>query len=67
MLRDGGRIEGIAKNHDNYSVQISGHRRQTASAGRVEISKIDFREGSLMPDDFGSRLSEKKWKMCWLI
>lgn len=59
-LRDGGRIEGMAKNHDKYSVQILDTAGKLHLLDRVDISKIEIRDRSLMPGDFAQRLSEQQ-------
>jgi len=60
LTRSGRRIGGVAKNYDNYSVQILDSSGKLHLLARGEIEKLDFREGSLMPDDYGSRLSAKE-------
>jgi putative heme-binding domain-containing protein len=59
-LRDGGRIEGIAKNHDKYSVQILDSAGKLHLLDRADVSKVEIRDRSLMPNDFGQRLSEEQ-------
>ena len=53
---DGRRIEGVAKNHNNYSLQVldAGGRLHLLSRG--ELAKVEFPERSPMPDDYGTRL-----------
>jgi putative heme-binding domain-containing protein len=55
--RDGQRIHGVAKNHDNYSVQILDESGKLHLLARADIAKIEFGTRSLMPDDFAKRLS----------
>jgi putative heme-binding domain-containing protein len=59
-LRDGSRIEGIAKNHDKYSVQILDSAGKLHLLDRADLSKVEIRDRSVMPADFGERLNEQQ-------
>lgn len=57
VTRDGRRITGVARNYDNYSAQIvdrHGHLH-LLTANQIETIKLEPR--SLMPADYGARLS----------
>lgn len=56
-LAGGRRLEGIAKNHDAYSMQMLDTAGRLHLLSGADMLKIEFRERSLMPDDFARRLS----------
>lgn len=57
VTRDGRRISGVARNYDNYSVQIVDRegRPHLLTANQIETMKLEPR--SLMPSDYAARLS----------
>ncbi len=57
-LRDGKKISGIAKDHTNYSIQVMDRQGKLYLLNKLDVSEIVFRKNSLMPDDFGKRLSK---------
>lgn len=59
-MRDGSRIEGIAKNHDNYSIQLLDSGGKLHLLARADTDKIELGARSLMPDDFARRLSAEE-------
>jgi putative heme-binding domain-containing protein len=59
-MRDGTRLNGIAKNHDNYSIQLLDSAGKLHLIARADADKIELGARSLMPDDFARRLSEEE-------
>jgi cytochrome c oxidase cbb3-type subunit 3 len=59
-MRDGTRLRGIAKNHDNYSIQLLDPDGKLHLLARADTGKIEIGERSLMPDDFARRLSAEE-------
>lgn len=59
-LKDGTRLEGVAKNHSNYSLQLLDNNGKLHLLSTQEIQNIDFRKKSLMPDNYGERLSPEE-------
>src|SRR5262249_40852007 len=57
QTRDGRSIEGIAKNHDNYSIQILDTSGKLHLLARDDLEKLDLRDRSLMPADLGRKLN----------
>lgn len=49
ILKDGRKVEGVAKNHNNYSVQIVDRNGRLHLLTQIEVAKLEFREGSMMP------------------
>ena len=61
-LPDGRRLEGIAKNHDTYSIQILDTAGRLHLLSVADVAKIEFGQRSLMPDDFARRLSPEEMR-----
>ncbi len=59
-LKNGTRLEGVAKNHSNYSLQLLDDNGKLHLLNTQEIQDIDFRKKSLMPDNYGERLSPEE-------
>jgi len=59
-LKNGTRLEGVAKNHSNYSVQLLDTSGKLHLLNMQDIQNIEFRKKSLMPDDYGRRLSPEE-------
>jgi putative heme-binding domain-containing protein len=49
VLKSGGAVEGVAKNRNNYSVQILDRTGKLHLLSRDEIAKLDVRDESMMP------------------
>ena len=49
VLKSGGTVQGVAKNHNNYSVQILDSSGKLHLLRRDEIAKLDMMEASMMP------------------
>lgn len=57
-VRTAGReIKGIAKNWNNYTVQIVGSKGELHMLSRADLERMEFSKTSLMPGDYGKRLS----------
>jgi cytochrome c oxidase cbb3-type subunit III len=56
-LRDGSRISGVARNNNNYSIQILDAKGELRLISKDRIRDTQFRTSSLMPEDYGKRLS----------
>ena len=59
-LPDGKRVKGVAKFENNYTLTILDGDGRLHFLRKKELKQIAFREGSLMPADYGERLSEKE-------
>jgi len=59
-MRDGTHLRGIAKNHDNYSIQLLDSAGKLHLVARADTGKIEISERSLMPDDFARRLTAEE-------
>jgi cytochrome c oxidase cbb3-type subunit 3 len=57
VTRDGRRVEGVAKYHGNYEIQILDAKGKLHLFSTKDLQEIAFRDKSLMPDDYGRRLT----------
>jgi putative heme-binding domain-containing protein len=57
VLRDGTRIQGVAKNNSNYSVQILDAAGKLHLLNMADVGQIRFGKTSLMPDNYGKTLT----------
>lgn len=53
----GERFEGLIRNEDNFSVQLQTKDGSFHFFKKASLRKIEYVEGSLMPSDYGERLS----------
>jgi putative heme-binding domain-containing protein len=53
-------IEGVAKNNTNYSIQVLDRNGKLHLLSKGDIAEIAFRKGSLMPEDYGTRLTREE-------
>ncbi|MCC6588522.1 MAG: c-type cytochrome [Bryobacterales bacterium] len=60
VLKSGKRIQGIAKDNTNYTIQVMDAQGQLHLLNKAELSEIVFRKGSLMPGDYRDRLSRQE-------
>ena len=58
VLKDGRRIEGIAKNHSNYSTQVLDKDGTLHLLQQSDIQHLEFQHQSLMPNTYGQTLSQ---------
>ncbi len=57
ILKDGTRVEGVAKNNSNYSIQVLDAAGKLHLIDRAQASDVRFRGGSLMSDNYAHTLS----------
>jgi putative heme-binding domain-containing protein len=57
-LKNGETIRGVARNRDNYSLQVVDRQGKLHLISTRDVAEIEIREGSPMPGDYGKRLSE---------
>jgi cytochrome c oxidase cbb3-type subunit 3 len=58
--QDGQTLTGVARNEDNFSLQLQTTDGSFHLLSKPELRKIEYQPRSLMPDDFGSRLSRQE-------
>ena len=56
-LKDGRTLEGVAKNYTNYDLQLTDKTGRLYLLQASDLSDLQFRMESLMPKDYGKRLS----------
>lgn len=56
---DGNRIEGMVRNEDNFSVQLQMPDGIFHFFERSSLQKVEYSSRSIMPDDYGKRLSSR--------
>ncbi len=54
---DGRKIEGVAKNHTNYSIQVLDAKGELHLLEMKDLREVVFHTRSLMPEDYGKRLT----------
>jgi cytochrome c oxidase cbb3-type subunit III len=57
IVRTGQRYSGIIRNEDNFSVQLQTTDGVFHLFDRAEIEKVEYQPQSLMPTDYGTRLT----------
>ncbi len=57
ILKNGTRIQGVAKNNSNYSIQILDARGHLYLLNKSDLTEVEFSHKSLMPDTYGQTLS----------
>jgi len=62
LLKSGARIEGVAKNENNYSLQVLGRDEKLHLITRGEIAGLKHGTRSLMPVDAAERLSKDEFQ-----
>ena len=53
-------LTGMARNEDNFSLQLQTPDGTFHLLNKSELQKIEYQPRSLMPDDYASRLSSKE-------
>jgi cytochrome c oxidase cbb3-type subunit III len=53
-------LTGMARNEDNFSLQLQTTDGTFHLLSKSDVQKIEYQPHSLMPDDYGSRLSSKE-------
>jgi len=61
-LRSGETIRGVARNRDNYSLQVIDGQGKLHLISTRDVAELDILESSPMPGDYGERLSEDELK-----
>jgi len=56
-LADGSTINGVARNNNNYSIQILDSKGELHLIAKDKVRDTLFRKSSLMPEDYGKRLT----------
>jgi len=56
IMQDGSKISGVARNANNYSMQILQKNGALRLLAMDDVREVEFRKSSLMPEDFGKRL-----------
>ena len=59
-LASGEAIRGVARNRNNYSLQVVDRQGKLHLISMRDVAEIEIREGSPMPGDYGSRLSAQE-------
>lgn len=59
VLRDGTRVEGVAKNNSSYSIQILDAHGRLHLLDKSDLTQIAFSKKSLMPDTYKNTLSPR--------
>ncbi|MGA8103900.1 MAG: c-type cytochrome [Candidatus Acidiferrales bacterium] len=60
ITRDGEKFMGIARNEDNFSLQLQTNDGTFHLFLKSDLQKFEYRSESLMPNDYGSRLSSRE-------
>jgi cytochrome c oxidase cbb3-type subunit 3 len=56
-MQDGAKISGVARNDDDYSIQILDSKGDLHLLSKSNLRDVLFQKNSLMPGDYGSRLT----------
>ena len=59
-MKDGRKIEGIARNRSNYSVQVVDTKGELHLLRMANVREMAIRTNSPMPGDYGTRLSKEQ-------
>jgi putative heme-binding domain-containing protein len=59
-LRSGKRLEGVARNRTNYSIQLQDPAGSLHLITVADVAALELANGSLMPNDFAERLSAEE-------
>jgi cytochrome c oxidase cbb3-type subunit III len=57
---DGSQTKGVARNNNNYSIQILDAKGELHLLAKDKVREVVFRKSSLMPEDYGQRLSSSE-------
>lgn len=58
--RDGRELRGVRRNEDTFSLQLMDASGTLHLLDKQKLAEVRYEERSLMPDDFGKRLSENE-------
>jgi putative heme-binding domain-containing protein len=56
-LTDGSTVRGVARNNNNYSIQILDSKGELHLIAKDKVRDTLFRKSSMMPEDYGKRLT----------
>ena len=59
-LKSGKQIQGVARNRNNYSLQVLDRGGNLHLISMLDVERLDVSARSPMPDDFGKRLSKEE-------
>ncbi|HET8925726.1 MAG TPA: c-type cytochrome [Candidatus Acidoferrum sp.] len=59
-MRDGRKFTGVARNEDNFSLQLQSVEGTFHLLSKSEVERIEILSNSLMPTDYGSTLSSSE-------
>ncbi len=59
-LKDGRSISGVARNRDNYSLQVIDKAGKLHLLRMRDVAELEISESPMMPTDYGDRLSPKE-------
>ena len=59
-MKNGAVIQGIARNRSNYSLQVVDAKGGLHLISMNDVQELTILDHSLMPDDFGKRLSSQE-------
>ena len=57
VTRDGEKLSGVARNEDNFSLQLQTLDGAFHMLNKSELARLERQPRSIMPDDYGSKLS----------
>ncbi|MEZ5351049.1 MAG: c-type cytochrome [Bryobacteraceae bacterium] len=60
IRRGGEKIQGVVKNNTNYAIQVLDRAGNLHLLDKADLEEIVFRRGSLMPGDYGTRLTRQE-------
>ena len=60
VMRDGRTLRGVARNRDNYSLQLQDAEGNLNLISMGEVREMALTKGSPMPKDFGKKLGERE-------
>ena len=58
-LKNGKEIQGVARNRNNYSLQVLDREGNLHLVSMLDVEQLTISARSLMPDDYGKRLSAR--------
>lgn len=59
-LKDGRKLEGVAKNRSNYSLQLIDRKGDLHLLRMNDVKEMTVRANSMMPGDYGKRLTKEQ-------
>jgi putative heme-binding domain-containing protein len=59
-LKSGQKVEGIARNRNNYSLQVVDRSGSLHLISMADVTQLEISARSAMPDDYGKRLSKQE-------